>query len=77
MKSFTGRIVTVNKFYDLHLTFSIHRFAARKLIEILQDRDDSNSEKNEIIQLGCKYGIATIKTLSLRVLVFFSKLVNC
>ena len=32
--------------------------AAKKLIQILQDRDENtNNNKNEIIQLGCQYGI--------------------
>jgi hypothetical protein len=30
--------------------------AARKLIQLLQDREENDNVKKEIIQLGCRYG---------------------
>ncbi|XP_057373545.1 von Willebrand factor A domain-containing protein 5A-like [Daphnia carinata] len=40
----------------------IHSLAARKLIQILQDREGNNEDTNtkkEIVQLGCRYGLAS------------------
>jgi len=37
----------------------IHRFAAKKLIQLLQDKDENGSQKKEIIHLGCRYGLAS------------------
>ncbi|XP_046436817.1 von Willebrand factor A domain-containing protein 5A-like [Daphnia pulex] len=37
----------------------IHRLAAKKLIQVLQERGDDLKNKNEIIQLGCQYGLAS------------------
>lgn len=40
----------------------IHSLAARKLIQALQDREENNEDTNakkEIVQLGCRYGLAS------------------
>lgn len=39
------------------LLFGLTSLAARKLIQLLQDREENNGDvKKEIIQLGCRYG---------------------
>ncbi len=39
------------------LSTFVFRLAAKKLIQVLQDRDDNESHvKKEIIELGCQYG---------------------
>ncbi|KAI9556533.1 hypothetical protein GHT06_016323 [Daphnia sinensis] len=40
----------------------IHSLAAKKLIQALQDREENNEDSNtkkEIVQLGCRYGLAS------------------
>ncbi|XP_046436816.1 von Willebrand factor A domain-containing protein 5A-like [Daphnia pulex] len=37
----------------------VHCLAARKLIQLLQDREENDNAKKEIIQLGCRYGLTS------------------
>jgi hypothetical protein len=48
-------LVTILLFQSI-VSMSLCSLAAKKLIQILQERGDDPNNKNEIIELGCQYG---------------------